>query len=201
MPKLKPRQFTLRALIGFTGFVCLTCAIAARSDPHTLKGIIQIGIAVRILAIAVVSVTIGFVVDSIAKVFVATTIGVLLADLVWSGLLFSLSAIGRNDAEDVVTNPIVLMVLIACPAAGAKNRACALTVGIALSIVVPPIAAATVGISYYRPGPGSSMFVFVLGVVALLAIGIGILGTLAARLVVEVSTHFLMRKTGADPQD
>ena len=125
MPKLKPRQFTLRALIGFTGFVCLTCAIAARSDPHTLKGIIQIGIAVRILAIAVVSVTIGFVVDSIAKVFVATTIGVLLADLVWSGLLFSLSAIGRNDAydafKDVVMNPIVLMVLIACPAAGTKR--------------------------------------------------------------------------------
>ena len=180
------RQFTLRGLLVFTGIIGLGCGLAIAGDTTTVKGIALLAIAQRILAIAFVSAVIGLVMGGIFRVAIAVSTGVLLADLAlfffldWTELSIHSRGDGHDHLKWFLVNPIAVLALIIYPVVAANSRTRALTIGVSLWVVLPPIAAA----SYVMRHP-HGLVLFILSIMAAIAVLSGVLGTLVARAVVE----------------
>ena len=170
----------------FTGIIGLGCGLAMAGDMTTVKGIVLLAIGQRILAIAVVSAVIGLVMGSVSKVAIAVSTGVLLADLALFVFLdrTELSIHSRGDGYDhlkwFLANPIAVLALIIYPVVAANSRTRALTIGISLWVVLPPIGAASLVILIPH-----GLVLTIFSIMAAIATLVGVLGTLIARAVVE----------------
>jgi hypothetical protein len=169
----------------FTGIIGLGCGLGMAGDMTTVKGIVLLAIGQRILAIAFVSAVIGLVMGSVSKVAIALSTGVLLADLALFVFLhwtqYSVRFWGHNYLQDFLANPIAVLALIIYPVVAANSRTRALTVGISLWVVLPPIAVASSVIRYPH-----TLVLVILSLLAAIATLVGVLGTLVARTVVEL---------------
>lgn len=195
------KQITVRAYLCITILSGLMAAIIAAADTSAWKGIVLIGIAARLVAILIVGGGLGWYTGTIMTTLIATFCGVLLADLVWWGFIFTAFSVGTEDAVELVSNPLIAVALITCPAAAAKSRIQTLIIGVSLSWVLPVIGATAILISCYRsPAPGTGLLQALTVIVAMMAVVVGIAASIAARSVVEFGRYLRNRKPGTERQ-
>lgn len=188
------RHFSLRGLMCFMAVIGFSCGLAAAGDTSTLRGILFIAIAARVLAAVLVGAIVGLLVGSVSSALLSAVIGVMVADLAWIGFGMGAFSIDSSDAVNIAANPILALTLIVCPAAAARSRRRALVIGISFSLIVPIIVAIPILLSCIRSGaPGTGLAEAVTIIVATIAMVAGILGTLGARAIVEFGRYVASR--------
>jgi hypothetical protein len=177
----------------------LGCGLGTAGDLETVKGFVLLGMAGRILAIALVSVVIGLVIGSISKVAIAVSIGVLLADLALFTfyLVTSHNRVSHFYLRDFFAfwsvNPLAVMALFTYPGVAVKTRRLALKLGVYLSVVVPTLFVVGLFVWFYHSNRRSIWdwtvachFVLFWLITVVVTVPFGAFGTTVARLVVEI---------------
>jgi hypothetical protein len=145
--------------------------------------------------LTLLSAVIGFAIGGIAKVAIAVTTGVLVADLILLALYLVCSRSESLVHIEVFLiawclNPLAVIALIASPGVAVKNRKLALTLGISFSAAIPSILAGWLVIWSFGTNPitdPDEVFLYVTWIVipAGVLAGLGILTLLVARAAVE----------------
>ena len=209
-PKICPprHRFTLRASFTFVLLICVLSGVISAVDQSTTHGLATFGLAIRLLGILVAAAAVALFSASVVNSLLAALYGVVLADMTYLSFGVALGGFrwlipnataGFDEVSIVwksfVNNPLLVIGLLACAAAAMRGRALALTIGLSLALVLPAmIATWMIGNMSRGPGSGGGIGGFFWMFFAITAMAMGTIGTLTARVFVEILQRLAKRR-------
>jgi hypothetical protein len=169
------RQYSLARLLAFVTAIGLLCGVIAVILRYAGWNSIPAAIGGQLLGAVLFAIALGLLFGNVRRAIVAGLLSAFLAQIVWNAILRLLDT--SIDVDDVLYNPLILIVAVACSVACARNRFRATLTAALASIFVPTAVAAYLIIQLPKGlgvrGTGLATVIIVITSCAAILTGIG----------------------------